>query len=45
MSLGDIAKKLNHHHSSIDVFLKHDKKTENYHKKGRSWPQEKNDYM
>ena len=28
-----IAKKLNHHHSSVDVFLKDNKKTGNYHKK------------
>ena len=31
--LGDITKKLNCHHSSIDVFLKTYKKTRNYHQK------------
>ena len=32
-SLYNIAKKLNCHHSSADVFLKNDKKTGNYHPK------------
>ena len=47
LSFHDIAKKLNHHYSLIDVFLK---KTGNYqkkkkkccgHKKKKMWPQEK----
>ena len=33
-SLHDIAKKLNHHQSSTDDFLKTSKKAGNYHQKG-----------